>query len=77
MVQVSQNWRISASVYPVPAKCRLRRYRRWRETVTLKGDNIAQEFQAIVEDYVQRNYAEGGKLRINATQKSIPIQAVN
>ncbi|MDZ7787847.1 MAG: flavodoxin-dependent (E)-4-hydroxy-3-methylbut-2-enyl-diphosphate synthase [Halofilum sp. (in: g-proteobacteria)] len=26
------------------------------KTVTLKGDNIAGEFQAIVEDYVERNY---------------------
>ncbi|MGB7815675.1 MAG: flavodoxin-dependent (E)-4-hydroxy-3-methylbut-2-enyl-diphosphate synthase [Methylotenera sp.] len=47
------------------------------KTVTLKGDNIAQEFQAIVEDYVQKNYAEGGKLRLNLTQKTIPISAVN
>ena len=47
------------------------------KTVTLKGDNIAQEFQAIVEDYVQKNYAEGGKLRVNATSKTIPIQAIN
>jgi len=52
------------------------------KTVTLKGDNIAQEFQAIVEDYVQTHYAEGGKLHVNlpqvkATQKTIPIQAIN
>ncbi len=47
------------------------------KTVTLKGDNIAQEFQAIVEEYVQKNYAEGGKLRTNLTQKTIPISAVN
>jgi len=26
------------------------------KTVTLKGEKIAQEFQAIVEDYVQRRY---------------------
>jgi (E)-4-hydroxy-3-methylbut-2-enyl-diphosphate synthase len=25
-------------------------------TVTLKGDRIAEEFQAIVENYVQRRY---------------------
>jgi (E)-4-hydroxy-3-methylbut-2-enyl-diphosphate synthase len=25
--------------------------------VTLKGDRIAEEFQAIVEDYVRRRYA--------------------
>jgi (E)-4-hydroxy-3-methylbut-2-enyl-diphosphate synthase len=27
------------------------------KTVTLKGEHIAEEFQAIVEDYVQRKYA--------------------
>ena len=47
------------------------------KTVTLKGDNIAQEFQAIVESYVQSNYAEGGKLRVATVQKTIPIQMVN
>ena len=45
------------------------------KTVTLKGDHIAQEFQAIVENYVQKNYAEGGKLRTAYTSKTIPIQA--
>jgi len=34
-----------------------------QKTVTLKGDAIAQEFQAIVENYVQSHYSEGGKLR--------------
>jgi (E)-4-hydroxy-3-methylbut-2-enyl-diphosphate synthase len=29
------------------------------KTVTLKGDHIAEEFQTIVEDYVQRTYGEG------------------
>ena len=47
------------------------------KTVTLKGDHIAQEFQSIVEDYVQKNYAEGGKLRTAIVPKTIPIQAVN
>ena len=49
------------------------------KTVTLKGDNIAQEFQAIVEDYVQKNYAEGGRLHQAGTtqaNKTIPIKAV-
>ena len=27
------------------------------KTVTLKGDNIAAEFQTLVEQYVRRNYA--------------------
>ncbi len=30
-----------------------------RRTVTLKGDRIAEEFQAIVDDYVKRKYAVG------------------
>ncbi|PKO91953.1 MAG: 4-hydroxy-3-methylbut-2-en-1-yl diphosphate synthase [Betaproteobacteria bacterium HGW-Betaproteobacteria-1] len=50
------------------------------KTVTLKGDAIAEEFQAIVEDYVQKNYAEGGKLRqefkLPDQAKTIPIRAV-
>ncbi|HEY8084148.1 MAG TPA: flavodoxin-dependent (E)-4-hydroxy-3-methylbut-2-enyl-diphosphate synthase, partial [Methylophilaceae bacterium] len=47
------------------------------KTVTLKGDHIAEEFQSIVEEYVQANYAEGGKLRSAPTplsKKHIPIQ---
>jgi (E)-4-hydroxy-3-methylbut-2-enyl-diphosphate synthase len=28
-----------------------------KKTVTLRGDNIAEEFQSIVEDYVRKNYA--------------------
>lgn len=47
------------------------------KTVTLKGDHIAQEFQQLVESYVQENYAEGGKLRVNTTKKTIPVQAIN
>jgi (E)-4-hydroxy-3-methylbut-2-enyl-diphosphate synthase len=35
-----------------------------RKTVTLKGERIAEEFQAIVEDYVQRKY-----------RRRIPIKA--
>jgi (E)-4-hydroxy-3-methylbut-2-enyl-diphosphate synthase len=35
-----------------------------RKTVTLKGERIAEEFQAIVEDYVQRKY-----------RRHIPIKA--
>jgi (E)-4-hydroxy-3-methylbut-2-enyl-diphosphate synthase len=37
------------------------------KTVTLKGDHIAEEFQAIVEDYVQRRFGvdapDGGKVQ--------------
>lgn len=50
------------------------------KTVTLKGDAIAEEFQAIVEEYVQENYAEGGKLRQEykavSEPKTIPIRAI-
>jgi (E)-4-hydroxy-3-methylbut-2-enyl-diphosphate synthase len=31
-------------------------------TVTLKGERIAEEFQAIVEDYVQRTYSTSAAL---------------
>ena len=48
-----------------------------QKTVTLKGDHIAQEFQAIVEDYVQKNYAEGAKLHRKIPQKTIPIAIVS
>ncbi len=43
------------------------------KTVTLKGERIAEEFQAIVEDYVRRNYAPGAA-RARA-RGSIPIKA--
>lgn len=46
------------------------------KTVTLKGDHIAQEFQAIVEAYVQKNYGHGGQLHISANSKIIPITAI-
>ena len=56
------------------------------KTVTLKGDNIAEEFQAIVEAYVQKNYVVGGKLHhtntpnlsnsLARTNQTIPIKAV-
>lgn len=44
------------------------------KTVTLKGDNIAEEFQSIVDQYVKTHYAEGGKLRAN--KKVIPLTTV-
>ena len=51
-----------------------------QKTVTLKGDKIAEEFQALVEAYVQSNYAEGGKLRQQHSEskdnKTILIKAV-
>ena len=49
------------------------------KTVTLKGDNIAEEFQAIVENYVQQHYIAGGKLHrpvAQDNQKIIPLRAI-
>ncbi|MGE3679401.1 MAG: flavodoxin-dependent (E)-4-hydroxy-3-methylbut-2-enyl-diphosphate synthase [Burkholderiales bacterium] len=42
------------------------------KTVTLKGDRIAEEFQAIVEKYVALNYGAGAKRR---RPRAIPIKA--
>jgi (E)-4-hydroxy-3-methylbut-2-enyl-diphosphate synthase len=42
------------------------------KTVTLKGARIAEEFQAIVEDYVARRYSSDNP----AAKKKIPIKAV-
>jgi (E)-4-hydroxy-3-methylbut-2-enyl-diphosphate synthase len=42
------------------------------KTVTLKGERIAEEFQALVEDYVRRNYAPGAA---RSRAKQIPIKA--
>jgi len=42
------------------------------KTVTLKGARIAEEFQAIVEDYVARRYSSDNP----APRKKIPIKAV-
>jgi (E)-4-hydroxy-3-methylbut-2-enyl-diphosphate synthase len=49
------------------------------KTVTLKGERIAEEFQAIVEDYVRRRYADGtgNEGRGARRDKAIPIKAVN
>lgn len=44
------------------------------KTVTLKGETIAEEFQAIVEDYVKTHYSEGGALR--REHKVITLKAV-
>jgi (E)-4-hydroxy-3-methylbut-2-enyl-diphosphate synthase len=42
------------------------------KTVTLKGERIAEQFQALVEDYVRKNYAPGAA---RARAKHIPIKA--
>ena len=47
------------------------------KTVTLKGDHIAEEFQAIVERYVQSNYAPGAQRRRPAKSRATPIKAVS
>jgi (E)-4-hydroxy-3-methylbut-2-enyl-diphosphate synthase len=36
-----------------------------QRTVTLKGDRIAQEFQSIVEDYIQKRYGQSQEHRPN------------
>ena len=43
------------------------------KTVTLKGERIAEEFQAIVEEYVRTRYGAGAAAKPG---KSIPIRAV-
>ena len=43
------------------------------KTVTLKGERIAEEFQAIVEDYVKTRYAPGSPRRTTQRKKTIAI----
>jgi (E)-4-hydroxy-3-methylbut-2-enyl-diphosphate synthase len=47
------------------------------KTVTLKGNRIAEEFQALVADYVEKNYAAGAvrKRPPHHSPRSIPIKA--
>lgn len=48
-----------------------------QKTVTLKGENIAEEFQAIIDDYVVSRYGEGGQRRQLASGTTvIPIKPV-
>ena len=42
------------------------------KTVTLKGERIAEEFQALVEEYVRKNFAPGAA---RARARHIPIKA--
>jgi (E)-4-hydroxy-3-methylbut-2-enyl-diphosphate synthase len=48
------------------------------KSVTLKGDNIAEEFQQIVDDYVERSYGrdENGKPKSSLKGKTIAVKAV-
>jgi (E)-4-hydroxy-3-methylbut-2-enyl-diphosphate synthase len=43
------------------------------KTVTLKGERIAEEFQAIVEDYVQRKYASPARRSSREKIKITPL----
>ncbi|MCP9760327.1 flavodoxin-dependent (E)-4-hydroxy-3-methylbut-2-enyl-diphosphate synthase [Aquitalea sp. S1-19] len=45
------------------------------KTVTLKGESIAAEFKALVDDYVASRYGEGGSKRQSSGSKVIPIRA--
>jgi (E)-4-hydroxy-3-methylbut-2-enyl-diphosphate synthase len=47
-----------------------------QKTVTLKGERIAEEFQAIVEDYVRTRYTPGAATPKTSRLESIPIKAV-
>jgi (E)-4-hydroxy-3-methylbut-2-enyl-diphosphate synthase len=46
------------------------------KTVTLKGERIAEQFQAIVERYVRERYAPGARRRRPAAMQATPIKAV-
>jgi len=45
------------------------------KTVTLKGERIAEEFQAIVDGYVRSRFAPGAAPRGQQRKKTISIQA--
>ncbi len=44
--------------------------------ITLKGDGIAEEFKALVENYVTTRYGVGGSKRREGTSRTIPIRPV-
>jgi len=47
------------------------------KTVTLKGDHIAQEFQALVHDYVRATYGgEEPAAHLKPERKTIAVKAV-
>jgi (E)-4-hydroxy-3-methylbut-2-enyl-diphosphate synthase len=47
------------------------------KTVTLKGERIAEEFQALVEEYVRTRYGEGAARTQRSGLQSIPIRAAS
>ena len=46
------------------------------KAVTLKGDHIAEEFHALVDDYVAKNYAVGAVRKVASRKKEIPIKQI-
>ncbi|MEQ1517926.1 MAG: flavodoxin-dependent (E)-4-hydroxy-3-methylbut-2-enyl-diphosphate synthase [Usitatibacteraceae bacterium] len=46
------------------------------KAVTLKGDRIAEEFHALVDEYVARTYAAGAVRTAKSRKKEIPIKQV-
>ena len=46
------------------------------KAVTLKGDKISEEFQALVDDYVAKTYAPGVVRKAGNRRKEIPIKQV-
>ena len=46
------------------------------KAVTLKGDHIAEEFHALVDDYVAKNYAAGAERKTPSRKKQIPIKQI-
>ena len=46
------------------------------KAVTLKGDHIAEEFHALIDDYVAKNYAVGAVRKVASRKKEIPIKQV-
>ena len=46
------------------------------KAVTLKGDRIAEEFHALVDEYVAKNYAVGALRKTKSRKKEIPIKQV-
>jgi len=47
------------------------------KTVTLKGERIAEEFQALVDEYVRTRYGAGASAAPPGRRKTIAIQAAN
>ena len=46
------------------------------KAVTLKGERIAEEFQALVDDYVKKNFATGVVRKSKSRKKEIPIKVL-